>query len=80
MACRRLQQVRGRGDGGCRPGHPCRDLKELRSILAPECAARAREISTRMTRPTAAVTAAADLLEATARQTPGSTPSSSPGR
>lgn len=42
--------------------------------------ARAREISTRMTRPTAAVTAAADLLEATARQTPGSTPSSSPGR
>ncbi|CKQ48992.1 glycosyltransferase [Mycobacterium tuberculosis] len=55
-------------------------LKELRSILAPECAARAREISTRMTRPTAAVTAAADLLEATARQTPGSTPSSSPGR
>lgn len=26
LACRRLQQVRGRGDGGCRPGHPCRDL------------------------------------------------------
>ncbi|MGO9507622.1 MAG: glycosyltransferase [Mycobacterium sp.] len=42
-------------------------LKELRAILAPEVVARAREISTRMTNPAAAVAAAADLLEETVR-------------
>ena len=43
-------------------------LAELRTILAPEYAARARAISTQMTRPAAAVAAAADLLEETARR------------
>jgi UDP:flavonoid glycosyltransferase YjiC (YdhE family) len=43
-------------------------LAELRTILAPEYAARARAISTQMTRPAAAVAAAADLLEQTARR------------
>jgi UDP:flavonoid glycosyltransferase YjiC (YdhE family) len=42
-------------------------LKGLRSILAPEYGARAREISTRMSRPEDARAAAADLLEETAR-------------
>jgi len=36
---------------------------ELRTILAPQYAARAREIATRMTRPAESVAAAADLLE-----------------
>lgn len=38
-------------------------VRGLRSILAPEVAARARDISTRMTRPADAAAAAADLLE-----------------
>ncbi|BBX73778.1 glycosyltransferase [Mycobacterium shinjukuense] len=38
-------------------------LKGLRRILAPECLARARAISTRMTNPAVAVARAADLLE-----------------
>ncbi len=42
-------------------------LAQVRAILAPECADRAGEISTRMTKPAAAVAAAADLLEETAR-------------
>jgi UDP:flavonoid glycosyltransferase YjiC (YdhE family) len=42
-------------------------VRQLRKILAPDCEARAREIATRMTRPSAGVAAAADLLEQTAR-------------
>jgi len=38
-------------------------IADLRRILAPEYAAQAREIATRMTKPAASVTAAADLLE-----------------
>ena len=40
---------------------------ELRSILAPQYAARAREIPTRMIKPAAGATKAADLLEDAAR-------------
>jgi len=40
---------------------------DLRRILAPEYAARARELGNRMTRPTDSVTAAADLVENFAR-------------
>ncbi len=40
----------------------------LRAILAPQYVARAREIATRMTKPTASVTSAADLLEIAARR------------
>ncbi len=43
-------------------------LTELRSILSPEYVARARQISTRMAQPAAAVAAAADLLEKRAHQ------------
>jgi UDP:flavonoid glycosyltransferase YjiC (YdhE family) len=42
-------------------------VAELRSILAPQYAARAREIATRMTKPAAGVTKAAGLLEDAAR-------------
>jgi UDP:flavonoid glycosyltransferase YjiC (YdhE family) len=42
-------------------------LKHVRSILAPECLARAREISTQMSRPEDARAAAADLLEKAVR-------------
>lgn len=42
-------------------------LRGVRTILAPDYAVRAREISTRMSNPTAAVAAAADLLEETVR-------------
>jgi UDP:flavonoid glycosyltransferase YjiC (YdhE family) len=38
-------------------------VKDLRRILAPEYATRAREIATRMTTPAASVAAAADLME-----------------
>jgi UDP:flavonoid glycosyltransferase YjiC (YdhE family) len=38
-------------------------VKDLRRILAPEYAAQAREIATRMTTPAASVAAAADLME-----------------
>ena len=41
-------------------------VADLRSILTPQYVARAREIATRMTKPTESVTAAADLLEETA--------------
>lgn len=41
--------------------------KELRAILAPEYAARAREISKQMVQPADAVAAAADVLEETVR-------------
>ena len=43
-------------------------VADLRSILAPEYAARAREIATRMTTPAAGATKAADLVENAARQ------------
>ena len=43
-------------------------IADLRTILAPEYAARAREIATRMTTPAAGATRAADLVEAAARQ------------
>jgi UDP:flavonoid glycosyltransferase YjiC (YdhE family) len=43
-------------------------VSDLREILAPDYVARAREISLRMTEPAASVTAAADLLEDTARR------------
>jgi UDP:flavonoid glycosyltransferase YjiC (YdhE family) len=42
-------------------------VAELRSILAPQYVTRAREIATRMTKPTESVAAAADLLENAAR-------------
>jgi UDP:flavonoid glycosyltransferase YjiC (YdhE family) len=42
-------------------------VAELRAILAPQYVTRAREIATRMTKSAASVTAAADLLEETAR-------------
>ncbi|HEY2502811.1 MAG TPA: glycosyltransferase [Mycobacterium sp.] len=42
-------------------------VAHLRRILAPQYATRAREIATRMTKPAESVTAAADVLEATAR-------------
>jgi UDP:flavonoid glycosyltransferase YjiC (YdhE family) len=38
-------------------------VADLRTILTPQYAARAREIATRMTKPTASVAAAADLVE-----------------
>ena len=40
---------------------------DLRTILAQECVARAREIATRMTKPAESVAAAADLVENLAR-------------
>jgi UDP:flavonoid glycosyltransferase YjiC (YdhE family) len=43
-------------------------VADLRIILAPQYAAPAREIATRMTKPTASVAAAADLVENFARQ------------
>jgi UDP:flavonoid glycosyltransferase YjiC (YdhE family) len=43
-------------------------VAELRSILAPQYVARAREIATRMTKPAASAATAADLLEDTARR------------
>jgi UDP:flavonoid glycosyltransferase YjiC (YdhE family) len=45
-------------------------LAELRTILDPQYAARAREIAPRMTKPTASITSATDLLEGAARQKP----------
>jgi len=42
-------------------------VAELRTVLAPECVARAREIAPRMTKPANGVAAAADLLEQTVR-------------
>ncbi|OBG79191.1 glycosyltransferase [Mycobacterium sp. E3305] len=38
-------------------------VADLRSILTPECAARAREVAARMTKPAESVAKAADLLE-----------------
>jgi UDP:flavonoid glycosyltransferase YjiC (YdhE family) len=38
-------------------------LADLRSVLAPRFAARAREVATQLTKPDASVGAAADLLE-----------------
>ena len=43
-------------------------VADLRTILAPQYVARAREIATRMTKPAESVAAAADLLEDFARQ------------
>ena len=43
-------------------------VADLRTILAPEYVARAREIATRMTKPAESVAAAADLLEDFARR------------
>jgi len=42
-------------------------VADLRSILTPHCAARAREVAAQMTTPAESVAAAADLLEKTAR-------------
>ena len=42
-------------------------VADLRTILAPQCVARAREIATRMAKPNESVAAAADLLEDFAR-------------
>ena len=42
-------------------------VADLRRILAPQYAARARELATRLTRPAASVAAAADLVENFAR-------------
>jgi UDP:flavonoid glycosyltransferase YjiC (YdhE family) len=42
-------------------------VADLRRILAPQYVNRAREIATRMSKPAASVTMAADLLEDTAR-------------
>ena len=43
-------------------------VADLREILTPEYAARAREIATRMTKPADSVAAAADLLEDAVRR------------
>ncbi|MEB4211825.1 glycosyltransferase [Mycobacterium sp. 94-17] len=45
-------------------------VADLRRVLDPQCAARAREISSRMTRPGDSVALAADLLEKFARSRP----------
>jgi UDP:flavonoid glycosyltransferase YjiC (YdhE family) len=42
-------------------------VADLRSIMSPQCAARAREIATRMTKPAESAASAADLLENAAR-------------
>ncbi|KUI12601.1 glycosyl transferase family 1 [Mycolicibacterium acapulense] len=42
-------------------------VADLRTILAPECIARARELATRMSKPSESVTATADLMESFAR-------------
>src|ERR1700758_2720869 len=42
-------------------------VRRLRRILAPDCAARARQIAPRMTQPAASVATAADLLEQNVR-------------
>jgi len=42
-------------------------VRRLRRILAPDCAARARQIAPRMAQPDASVATAADLLEQTVR-------------
>jgi vancomycin aglycone glucosyltransferase len=42
-------------------------VADLRSILTPECVARAREVAAQMTKPAQSVASAADLLEDTAR-------------
>jgi UDP:flavonoid glycosyltransferase YjiC (YdhE family) len=42
-------------------------LADLRAVLAPEYAARAREVATRMSKPSESATAAADLVEGFAR-------------
>jgi UDP:flavonoid glycosyltransferase YjiC (YdhE family) len=42
-------------------------VADLRSILTPQCAARAREVAAQMTKPAEAVARAADLLEDAAR-------------
>ena len=49
--------------------HPKSLVRQLRNILAPDYVARAREIATRMTKPTVGVATAADLLEQTVRST-----------
>jgi UDP:flavonoid glycosyltransferase YjiC (YdhE family) len=49
-------------------------VSDLRSILAPECVSRAREIATQMTAPDKSAAAAADLLESSARQLKGRDP------
>jgi UDP:flavonoid glycosyltransferase YjiC (YdhE family) len=46
-------------------------VADLRTILAPEYVARAREIATRMTEPAKSAAAAADLLEDFARSRHG---------
>jgi UDP:flavonoid glycosyltransferase YjiC (YdhE family) len=45
-------------------------IADLRTILAPQYVARAREIATRMTKPAESVAAAADLVESFARLSP----------
>ncbi len=45
-------------------------VADLRTILAAECATRAREIATRMTKPAESIAAAADLVEDFARLSP----------
>jgi UDP:flavonoid glycosyltransferase YjiC (YdhE family) len=45
-------------------------LADLRTILAPQCATRAREIATRMTKPTESIATTADLVENFARRNP----------
>jgi UDP:flavonoid glycosyltransferase YjiC (YdhE family) len=42
-------------------------LADLRAVLAPQCATRARELASRMTKPTESVATAADLVENFAR-------------
>jgi UDP:flavonoid glycosyltransferase YjiC (YdhE family) len=42
-------------------------VADLRSILTPQCATRAREVATRMTKPAESLARAADLLEEAAR-------------
>jgi len=57
------------GSARCFSRTTCESLvKDLRCILAPEYVARARDVATRMSKPMASVTSAADLLEDDARR------------
>jgi len=45
-------------------------VADLRTVLTPQCAARAREVAAQMSKPAESVARAADLLEEAARAAP----------
>jgi UDP:flavonoid glycosyltransferase YjiC (YdhE family) len=63
-AVKRLEVGSGRAFSASTPASLVADL---RSILTPQCATRAREVAAQMTKPAQSVASAADLLEDTAR-------------